>query len=128
MAAQFCFHSTLRDADKHGAVVVGVLDEDEEGLRDEVVLAQVAVSQGQEQAVLPRRLVQQASTDGQTEPCFYLYRCYDEHTLPSPRGPGPSGGRHRRCSRPGPGHAPAPPPPPSHRRSGRPRPGHTPAT
>ena len=60
IAAQFCFHSTLRDADKHGAVVVGVLDEDEEGLRDEVVLAQVAVSQGQEQAVLPRRLVQQA--------------------------------------------------------------------
>ena len=48
---------TSRDADKHGAVVVGVLHQDQKGLGDEVVLAQVAVSQGEQEAVLPRRLV-----------------------------------------------------------------------
>ena len=47
---------TLRDADKHGAVVVGVLHQDQQGLADEVVLPQVSVSQCEQQTVLPRSL------------------------------------------------------------------------
>ena len=48
---------TLWDADKHGAVVVGVLHQDQQGLGDEVILPQVTITQGQQQTVLPRSLV-----------------------------------------------------------------------
>ena len=47
---------TLWDADKHGAVVVGVLHQDQQGLGDEVILPQVTITQCQQQTVLPRRL------------------------------------------------------------------------
>ena len=39
---------TLWDADKHRAVVIGVLHQDQQRLGDEVVLPEVTISQGQQ--------------------------------------------------------------------------------